>query len=372
MTVLSSVAYALRDDPRFVAGRLALLPAEAWDAFPAELRLNPDALDALLCCRWPAVASFGDHVDAIARLSGTDPRLLAREMRTADAIIAISAVGDPVTLGGADTQDAGMLAAAHYAEQQLPLAGRPGPTGTPADRLRQTGPQGWERSVRSLAAHVQRILPLAVVEMTGGSLHWVRRWLRARGVRSTAAADRPLSGLLVAWRGQGLVFIDRTLPEDSKHLVLAHEIGHFMLDHLTPRNQILDEHPSFVEVYDGIRAATQMERFIESVYELPIRPLAHSLYRAPDGSPTDEVADSEDHATLFALDLLCPWDQGMAVADVVLHRASHGPAAELNRAALRQQLAVELRKSFGLADAAAGLRAEQLMAGLWPRGPFDE
>jgi len=240
-----------------------------------------------------------------------------------------------------------------------------GRTDTRADRLLASGMRGRTTTTDSLVAHAQALLPLAVVEVSQLGLETVRQWLIERGVPAMSGADVSVSGLLVAWRGRGLIFVDEHLPGEWKRLVIAHEIGHFERDHRAQREAIEADQPSLVDVYDGLRQATNLERIRVAHLDLSVRPITHRLNVDTPGGK-DELTDTEDEATLFANDLLMPWEDAIAEAAEVLRNHPRSTDRRITLASVRSRLI----GTFSVPADAANLRANELLGVLRPADPF--
>jgi hypothetical protein len=158
---------------------------------------------------------------------------------------------------------------------------------------------------------------VTLVKLPKLRLHKVEGWLQRRGVRFLfGCGNRAVRGCLIAFRGEGLIFVDGSDPDDERRFTLAHEIAHFLVDYWQPRMRAMKTlGPTIVEVINGLRSPTVSER----VYAL--------LAKAPIGVHTDLVErdasvgsagtwQAEDRADRVALALLAPPEEVLSRADL--------------------------------------------------------
>lgn len=177
------------------------------------------------------------------------------------------------------------------------------------DALRMTGLQSDGRFPRDLLADASMHLPVSVVPLPRLSAHAVRRWLEDRSIQhQVAEADRALHGCLVARAGKAILFIDADDDEAESRFTLAHEIAHFILDHLLPRLRILKAFGERIRpVLDGERAPTPEEMVSAVLDRVNLGLQVHLMSRGPGGAICAwDVEDSEQRADRFALELLAP------------------------------------------------------------------
>jgi len=356
---LSGIAVQLRDSPAFLAGWLAATPGA--DQLMSRLGLDEAAWHRLLVCRTPRPDHFAADVATIADYLGINALVLATVLREAAAVAALAA-GSPG--GGLATDQAvGLLAAARdAAEEQSPRS--PG-----TDRLRRLAEATWvaapipAREAHDVEAAVAWSSPVAVISLPRLALASANAWLDAHGIpRLGGGADGPLRGLLVAWRGNGIIFVDGTLEAAERRFVVAHEHGHFLLDYLEPRRRVLADAPELLAVIDGHRAPTSADRARGALARVPLGLHTHLLERDLGGGAAQSVVAAEDEASLYALELLAPWEavlrrlravltggryaQLLSVAADILEREfalPAGPAAARSAAALET---LGIRRSF--------------------------
>ncbi|MCI0400287.1 MAG: ImmA/IrrE family metallo-endopeptidase [Gammaproteobacteria bacterium] len=168
---------------------------------------------------------------------------------------------------------------------------------------------GKESYPRSLETSVGWALPLAIVKLTHLGVRAVEDWFHRRGMTGFCElTDRQLRACLVARFGHGIVLIDATDPEDEQRFSLAHELAHFILDYLKPRQTALAALGSDVlDVLDGLRKPTPQERLSGVLRGLVIGSYTNLMDRTTHNSIADiNTLDSETMADRLALELLAP------------------------------------------------------------------
>ncbi|WP_448639433.1 ImmA/IrrE family metallo-endopeptidase [Geodermatophilus sp. URMC 63] len=315
--------------------RRLTLAEPAQDFAVPEEQLLPFSL-----CRRPRSDHYADDVTAIAARSGVRPETVANILRATEVVSVLAA-------RQRDTPaSSGMLTAArdHAAEQTVfeEPAGvptlLPGWLSSAVDRFWGDDGEPGTRP-RELLLPILINLPVAIIEMEGLTVRSLGDWLQRRNLPAMdAVVDRPLRGCLVALGGLGVIFVDRTDADDERRLTLAHEVGHFLLDYLVPREDVARRRPELLDVLDGVRAPTDAERFDALLADIPVGFHTHVLERdAHGGHLSNSTAEVEDRAERFALELLAPLRS-------VLREA--GPVDDRDVADL-------LRRRFGIPHGAA-------------------
>ncbi len=156
---------------------------------------------------------------------------------------------------------------------------------------------------------VVRTLPLAVHRISNLSTEVVSEFLRHLRVEEfETGTARDLRGCLVADVGVGLVLIEADDPTDEQRLTLAHEVAHFLLHYLIPRNRaIVALGTRITPMLDRTRAATKSELFSSALRAVPIAPYRHAMLRNASGT-FGEAGVIEAEADEMALELLAPHD----------------------------------------------------------------
>jgi hypothetical protein len=145
--------------------------------------------------------------------------------------------------------------------------------------LQDTFPRNIERAIAMK-------LPLALVKLPQLNTKMIGQWLEQRRIITPLARlrrrraqpfpldQRDLFGSLVAYRGYGIIFVCGADDPAEQRLTVAHEVAHFLVDYVHPRQQViqaLGEH--IAEVLDGLRQATPAERAaapLKPVYSTPL------------------------------------------------------------------------------------------------------
>ena len=314
----AGVVAALRDSPEFLAGWIAPVPGgEPWLA--ESLGLDRKGLQRLLLCRAPRPSTFTADVGAISTLVGVQPSALAAALREAVALTTLSAASVATREEEAATHLPGLLTAARDTTQEA--VGRRTTKGSYirrlADQVRARAPRD-AAAILDVQSFVAWAAPLAVVALPELRITVAHGWLAERGVAlGFGNKDRPLRGLLLAWRGSGLIFVDGSIPMADRRFTVAHELGHFLLDYMEPRGQVLRRDPDLLEVIDGHRLSTTEDRARAVLDGLPLGVHTHLLDRDPHGHGTWEMERGEDLSSRFALELLSPWNSARAIVGQV-------------------------------------------------------
>ena len=162
---------------------------------------------------------------------------------------------------------------------------------------------------RNLLKEVSLGLPLAVTSLPGLSTQRIRDWLADREIHHPVSErNRLLHGCLVAQSGHGFVFVDADDDECERRFSLAHEVAHFVLDHLLPRIRALQCLGERIRpVLDGERLPTHEEMFSAVLERVRLGLRVHLMSRDGRGGVCSwEVEDSEQRADQLAFELLAP------------------------------------------------------------------
>jgi len=219
----------------------------------------------------------------------------------------------------------------------------------------------WRRSgvvepfPRDLERPLAFALPIALVSLPKLRLRDIETWLQQRGsFFEFKCRSRSVRGCLIAFRGQGLIFVDGTDPDDERRFTTAHEISHFLVDYWRPRENALRQLGAKVaEVVDGLRNPTISERVYAVMGSASIgvhTDLMERDLRLDDMSGT--LWSLEDRADRIGLSLLAPPDAVLELADLSA-RDYGGREAEVTGV---------LRSRFGLPAAIARSYSHVLLA----------
>jgi Zn-dependent peptidase ImmA (M78 family) len=110
---------------------------------------------------------------------------------------------------------------------------------------------------------------------------------------------------LVAFRGQGAIFVDGTDPADETRLTIAHETGHFLADYADLRSAAIKSFgESIAAVLDGERQASSAERVTAMLRRVPIGVHTHLARR--ENANWAVLEETESRADQLAIELLAP------------------------------------------------------------------
>jgi hypothetical protein len=152
-------------------------------------------------------------------------------------------------------------------------------------------------------------LPLVIAKQSPINAQAAGDWLRRRGMAVPLPHDRrDLHGCLVAHRGRGFIFVSATDSAEEQRLTMAHEVAHFFVDYLMPRQQVMQALGAQVAaVLDGLRPPTPAERAAAILSHVRLGAHVHLLPRRGVEADDDmRVVRAEDRADRLALDLVAP------------------------------------------------------------------
>ncbi len=166
---------------------------------------------------------------------------------------------------------------------------------------------------RNLARDAGMELPelVTMVVLKGLTSASVASWLTRMGIdHSVPSTSRRFRGCMVANKGRALLFRDSNDNEDEQRFTLAHEVSHFVLDHLMPRARVLKRYgASFLAVLDALRPPTRAEQLALALDQLPIGIQVKLMERDAAGViQSGSVAQAEWRADRLAFELLAPAD----------------------------------------------------------------
>lgn len=214
---------------------------------------------------------------------------------------------------------------------------------------------------RNLESAVALALPVALTAQPHLMLHGIEHWLEQRGAPfSFNCRSRLVRGCLIAFGGQGLIFIDGADPDDERRFTVAHEVGHFIIDYWLVREEAISKFgESIAEVFDGLRPPGVTERVYALLVGGRLGVYTNLMERSGEGGRTQaEVWEVEDRADRVALALLAPPED-------VLSRIDTSAATFAERQAT---MVSALREFFGLPQSVAPSYATSLLTSIG-RGP---
>jgi hypothetical protein len=194
---------------------------------------------------------------------------------------------------------------------------------------------------RDLAPLVSRSLPISVNALPVLDIAQIERWFAERSVPYRfLCQNRALCGCIVAARGHGMLFIDANDAAADQRFTVAHEVAHFLLDYLEPRQEAIALlGKPILSVLDGERAPTAEERIHAVLGRVKLGFYQDMMPRTAQGSiDQGAILRAEDRADRLALELLAP------AADV-LAAATTMPSTPFERA---RELTGLLQQQYGL------------------------
>jgi hypothetical protein len=133
----------------------------------------------------------------------------------------------------------------------------------------------------------------------------IEEWFKQRACEvQFGQLDRRLRGCLTAVGGAAVIFADGADDAAEHRFTVAHELSHFLVDYLLPRNKAIAKlGPEIAEVLDGVRAPTDDERLDAAINACPLGLHIHLLERR---DPTGRFSMVESRADKLAWELLAP------------------------------------------------------------------
>ncbi|WP_426752952.1 ImmA/IrrE family metallo-endopeptidase [Myxococcus sp. Y35] len=162
---------------------------------------------------------------------------------------------------------------------------------------------------RDIATEAQDALSVELIPIPMLTTSHVTDWLRYRGVRRSASdTERELYGCMVARAGSAFLFHDTGDTEAEQRFTIAHEVAHFVLDHLLPRERAIHHFgEGILPVINGQRRASLEERLSSVLGQVPLGVQIKLMDRNPSGHlPSGAIAEAERRADRLAFELLAP------------------------------------------------------------------
>jgi hypothetical protein len=214
---------------------------------------------------------------------------------------------------------------------------------------------------RDLISDAALRLPLTTILLPRLSALAVRKWLAARGIdHPVADRDRLLHGCLVAQAAVGAVFIDANDCEDERRFSFAHEVAHFILDHLRPRQHALRTYGDrILPVLNGDRPPTKEESLSSVLDRVPIGVQVHLMSRGPAGAVCEwDIEAAEQNADRLAFELLAPAQTAMAAVRPAFESSDSTTRLDNAAALLVQGFGLPLSAAKAYADVLIGQRRQ--------------
>jgi hypothetical protein len=224
---------------------------------------------------------------------------------------------------------------------------------------------GPEPFPRQLEIPVAWALPLVIIKLPRLGIAELLDWMSKTGIcMKSSFASRPLRACLIARAGRGAVLLAGTDPDDERRLSLAHEVAHFLIDYLKPREEALSAlGPTVLDVLDGLRQPTPEERLTGTLRGIELDVYTHLMERSDSGQAASaDTIEREDKADRLALELIAPLDvvTSQLVAEGIDWRGSEALQATVHR----------LVAVFGLPKDAAERYGRSLLMAKQPASSF--
>ena len=102
--------------------------------------------------------------------------------------------------------------------------------------------------------------------------------------------------------------VQYVLDAVAERFTLAHELSHFLLDYLLPRQRARDRFGDGIQdVLDGLRAPTLDEQVHAALHGVNVEPAFHLLEKEGDGRFVDaRIWNAENRADQLAFELMAP------------------------------------------------------------------
>ena len=171
------------------------------------------------------------------------------------------------------------------------------------------------RFPRDLAKEVEIHLPVFLVKIPGLTTDQIRDWLAQRGIQVAAPPEnRLIHGCMVAEKEHGFIFWDSRDPVDVQRFTLAHEVAHFVLDHLLPRMKAVGALGKRIcEVLDGDRPPDIEEGLSAMFKRIPLAQVKLMDRDSSGAICVGKVDASEHRADRLAFELLAPADRVLPI-----------------------------------------------------------
>ncbi|MDN5211617.1 ImmA/IrrE family metallo-endopeptidase [Fulvivirgaceae bacterium BMA12] len=153
-------------------------------------------------------------------------------------------------------------------------------------------------------------LPVIIVQLSRLSVDQIQVWLTQKNIYlDLGVANRLLHGMLVTHKDFGIIFMDGSDDMRDRRFTIAHEVAHFLLNYMLPRQRALKKlGPQFKEVLDGLREPTIVERVEGILLKTVTNPRTYLLERDGEGGFRSQFNwQSENNADALAVEILAPY-----------------------------------------------------------------
>lgn len=184
-------------------------------------------------------------------------------------------------------------------------------------------------------------------EIRGLTYDKVDAWLaRLEGRRAHAYVKRHMHGCMVPDEDRGYIFCDGADPIHVQRFTVAHELGHYVLEHLLPRQRALRAFGKpALKIFDGGKQPPAADALYSILSDVSLRPSSFMDRNAQGEPDRGEIDEAEYRADRVAFELLAP-------EEYVLPKLKGLP---------RAQAVAVLESEFGLPDTKARAYAHLLL-----------
>jgi Zn-dependent peptidase ImmA (M78 family) len=178
------------------------------------------------------------------------------------------------------------------------------------------------------------VLPVHVEPLARITPEKVKDWLSQCGLRvEHSSFERHMHGCMAAAEGTGFIFYDSTDEAHVQRFTVAHELGHFVLEHLLPRERALHAlGESALQVFDKGRDPPPGDALYSILAGVPLHQESVMERSAEGEIDKGAIDEAEYRADRVAFELLAP-------AEYVLPRVKGLP---------REEVVALLELQFGL------------------------
>src|SRR5437667_3833519 len=177
---------------------------------------------------------------------------------------------------------------------------------------------------------ISRSFPLSVIALPQLRVARVESWFQQQGIPFCfLCQDRSLCGCIIAVRGSGFIFADSSDSDDERRYTIAHEVAHFLLDYLYPRQKVLQLFgESIRRVLDSERTPTKTEMLDALLSSVKLGTYTDMMPRSNKGDIDQAyILPAEEKADRLALELLAPadrvWSQVALQDPKTVHEGAH-------------------------------------------------
>ena len=170
------------------------------------------------------------------------------------------------------------------------------------------GVQKWPCDIERA---VSILTPLNIVTLSNLSFTGIKEWFKDKSICfDLEYSERELHGFISVHKNFGFIFINGADSENERRYTVSHELSHYFIDYKIPREKAIDTFgEGILEVLDGYREPTVIERVESVIASTPIKPYIHILEKEGNGGfKRFNNWLSERDADALAVELLAPYN----------------------------------------------------------------